>query len=705
MIKNLVNHLKILTLSNNETSIINTSQDNNASWITCNESFSNNYKKLYLNFRLCDKELCTLPLENMGDQKNYKCYENFLIYLDSLEPKTILEQIQIMIGCFEEFSLKPQLLLQKLNKTLFNNCINGLLVRWGNCQNYIAEIDIERTCSGKVHMVLKLNKEKKTQPIEIIRVLIIEMSIFFLNKNFENELNENEVYHTFDKLQNYMNIILIKLTNLCQLNLMKPYGIERIIIYRFEIRIDESDINCEELLSMINTQDSKITNNFLVELYYFLPYVKKNIDLNNNVFNAFSTDQDSEDFEIEKRFSCRSTNCNLDVDSKRLGVFLKSLLKQVEIDFISNQELSDQDDFPIITMNENENSKDNEEYFELFECYSKQNEALYGKITTTDITRIEVLTPDYHLLHTPPGTSRSFETSTKNRSNYDRRVKNLHRKSILETLSKKSLTDTTLNDGLHNWDTWIKKLEENKHSEVIPFSFESNEESNISSFDSSNSNNASNSKIVKSRNSLLTLMNLLLKNRVLNPVQLRDDLCAHLRETTSLILEKKINSLFEWLNESLFFSLLNGVTVEWSYRLKSTAASTILEREPSPPHIIIRLSWNLLTRLQIIEIAKMLLHEMIHAFLGLAIGDFCENHDSSYANILKKINHILKLNIPIEHEYAETMELAYVWKCNKCLEKRIRFYNVAPTELQKEQHGKKCDGKFLKTMTPKIFKN
>ncbi len=29
------------------------------------------------------------------------------------------------------------------------------------------------------------------------------------------------------------------------------------------------------------------------------------------------------------------------------------------------------------------------------------------------------------------------------------------------------------------------------------------------------------------------------------------------------------------------------------------------------------------------------------------------------------------------------MELAYVWKCNKCAEKRVRFYNVPPTELQK----------------------
>ncbi len=72
----------------------------------------------------------------------------------------------------------------------------------------------------------------------------------------------------------------------------------------------------------------------------------------------------------------------------------------------------------------------------------------------------------------------------------------------------------------------------------------------------------------------------------------------------------------------------------------------MLEKEPCT-RVVIRLAWNLLSRLQMVEIAKMLLvgslnlnqtahslnpltsffflfaqHEMIHAFLGLAIGDF-----------------------------------------------------------------------------------
>ena len=40
------------------------------------------------------------------------------------------------------------------------------------------------------------------------------------------------------------------------------------------------------------------------------------------------------------------------------------------------------------------------------------------------------------------------------------------------------------------------------------------------------------------------------------------------------------------------------------------------------------------------------------------------------------------LLLKIEHNYEEVFDLAHVWICNKCNEKRIRFYNVPPTEHQ-----------------------
>lgn len=39
--------------------------------------------------------------------------------------------------------------------------------------SFIAELDIERTCSGKIHLVIKLNKLKKENSIEIIQVLLV----------------------------------------------------------------------------------------------------------------------------------------------------------------------------------------------------------------------------------------------------------------------------------------------------------------------------------------------------------------------------------------------------------------------------------------------------------------------------------------------------------------------------------------------------
>lgn len=132
----------------------------------------------------------------------------------------------------------------------------------------------------------------------------------------------------------------------------------------------------------------------------------------------------------------------------------------------------------------------------------------------------------------------------------------------------KSLTNTKLNEGLHSWYLWIEKLEEKNICEIIPFSLEHTEQTNVNPSEMHGIDTSSN-KILKCRNSVITFMNMLLKNRVLNPVVIRMNLCDELRNSDELSLEKKINILFNFLNENLFFDLLKDVKIEWSYRLKS----------------------------------------------------------------------------------------------------------------------------------------
>ncbi len=79
-----------------------------------------------------------------------------------------------------------------------------------------------------------------------------------------------------------------------------------------------------------------------------------------------------------------------------------------------------------------------------------------------------------------PGTSRSFQTSTSNRVSYDRKAKKQRQKMLLDALSKKSLTDTGSNDGLHSWSVWIEQLSDHsRHVDATPLSLEASEDSGI----------------------------------------------------------------------------------------------------------------------------------------------------------------------------------------------------------------------------------
>jgi len=183
VVKNLINHLKVLTLhspacsspdvASSPGSLLDEASEGEASegeWATCHDTFSGNYDKLQLNLRLGGNE--------MPDDAADYCYrlagcDWLLRHLDGLEPKRVLEETQLMIGRFDLFARKPQALLQRINKALFGGEVTGLMARWGNCQRYIAELDVEKTCSGRVHMVLKLNKLKKDRPIEVVQVMMV----------------------------------------------------------------------------------------------------------------------------------------------------------------------------------------------------------------------------------------------------------------------------------------------------------------------------------------------------------------------------------------------------------------------------------------------------------------------------------------------------------------------------------------------------
>jgi len=185
-----------------------------------------------------------------------------------------------------------------------------------------------------------------------------------------------------------------------------------------------------------------------------------------------------------------------------------------------------------------------------------------GLIITSDLTRIEHRPQAAHLLHTPPGTSRSFETSTRRRVSTRRRA---------QPVAAKCPAASSLSDGLHTWRPWIEQLQAAAPSHGPPAYSLLEADSGVAvEVDvSSEAGGGCAPEVAKCRHSLMTLMGLLLKNRAVQPASLRSQLCGHLAEGEALGLEGKVQALFGWLDEELFFGLLRDVRVEWSYRLKS----------------------------------------------------------------------------------------------------------------------------------------
>ncbi len=64
------------------------------------------------------------------------------------------------------------------------------------------------------------------------------------------------------------------------------------------------------------------------------------------------------------------------------------------------------------------------------------------------------------------------------------------------------------------------------------------------------------------------------------------------------------------------------------------------------------------------------------------------NPNTRYTFFYKYISKNALFFLKIEHDYDEVLDSVYVWVCNLCKEKRIRFYNKPPTANQK---GNVCD--------------
>lgn len=178
------------------------------------------------------------------------------------------------------------------------------------------------------------------------------------------------------------------------------------------------------LISSDHEEQNELTNNFLVEFFYFLPYIKKTIDVdsNNNIFGtssgSFLANQELDDFEIDSRLSNTVDEKVLRVDARRLSQFVKSLLKQVEIDFLTGQQFEEPSFgnlIPALVVSEESECDQISDYVCLSECFSRSSTTdseADGKIITTDITRIEVFKSDSQLLHTPPGIIQVFVSSS-----------------------------------------------------------------------------------------------------------------------------------------------------------------------------------------------------------------------------------------------------------------------------------------------------
>lgn len=136
-----------------------------------------------------------------------------------------------------------------------------------------------------------------------------------------------------------------------------------------------------------------------------------------------------------------------------------------------------------------------------------------------------------------------------------------------------------------------------------------------------------------------------------------------------------IYSMFHEYNNLLFGSELSSVELKWSKR--ATLCAGLCYYQGRGGLCSIRLSEPLLKLRPRSDLLNTLLHEMIHAYLFMRIGERDHNgHGNLFQYHMKRINHVLGTSITIYHTFHEEVRLykTHHWRCNGVCKDKPPFY-------------------------------
>ncbi|RMZ95649.1 sprT-like domain-containing Spartan, partial [Brachionus plicatilis] len=533
-----------------------------------------------------------------------------------------------------------------LNKRLFNEALKGIVCRWSDSNsNFQSEFDLEESCDGRLMWTIKLNRNTlgKETVVNILKNLIFEMALAFVNVEI-NKINydfkeQNEIIL---KMEKSLKNLLKKISTVTALDIRVPFN-TRPFVYNY----------------CLISENTKSNNCLTRTTYKFMSYNPDDSVLIEPVGKSKS------DVQYETIKCChQADNEDMSADYAVLSRVTNHLVQSVSEDVFINS----QDDVLSSTIVDHE-------YDLLGDCYSDKFEQSIIQNSTLIVEGGSV----QNLVGAPFRRSR--------------------------TGSKKPSIDLNNNDESHKLsdaklNRWMENLNgQSKECRSVPLfgldqtNESDDEQSRVSRVGFRVGKNNVDENVILLRNAVFSYINESLKDLINSPTKLenfRKNVVLAIEENGNSSIENFVQDMFDLFSNTVFHKIVKNVRLEWSGRLRSTAASTILDKSlDQSTGVVIRLATNLLNKLSRVDLIQILLHEMIHAFLGLAIGDFDPGHTLSFRKILNKLNCILKLDIPIEHEYAETLELAHVWQCTKCEEKRIRFYNIPPTDNQRGEHASK----------------
>ncbi|CAF0887571.1 unnamed protein product [Brachionus calyciflorus] len=617
---------------------------------------------------------------------NLTLIDSLHVYLDKLDLKNIDKCLGV-INCRDPFK-KIFTNFSNLNKRLFNDALKGIVCRWSECSNFKSDFDLEENCDGTYTWTIKLSKKffMRESVVDITKHLIFEMTMAFVNielnkLNFEFQDQEQII----KKMEKSLRNLLKKISSVTRMDIKIPYD-EKPLIYNYCIIVKAQNLNTKTIFAKVN--------------YKFLSYNHDETVIIGTLNSPLPEANEDENSYETLQPSSQESYQNL-YEYKNLSVLSKKLHETIDESLFKNEDILS-------------STLADPCYTNLTDYYSVTKHQENSIIKTKTIQ-----------IHSDSKVQLVDAPNNKRTNKYSNNIEHINR--VKSESKKLDINNNVLIEHLKyendlKLEKWINMLNElclennNSLSTDHDTSYTSEDEQSEESMclrDRRPSTKMSmhvcqsdiDEKVILLRNALFSYINQELKDIILSPAKLcyfRKIFIQECENNKQSFLEDFVEKIFDFFSNSLFRKILKNVKIEWSSRLRSTAASTILDRNVDESIcVVIRLASNLLQKLSRVDLIQILLHEMIHAFLGLAIGDFDAGHTLSFRKILKKINYILKLDIPIEHDYVETLDLAYIWQCTKCKEKRIRFYNIPPTQNQRGEHAAKCNGSFKKVKSPK----